>query len=226
MIERLTPSSPEVLAVSVQECGEALVDIRGLGSLKFGPPPESPATAADYTFMRQGIYQRLLQAQALLPEGISMQLYEAYRSLKVQEMLFADELERVRKRQSDISDADCFTEATRMVSAVAYPDGTLNIPPHNTGAAVDLLLLDENGQALDFGMDIYRWTEVDPDLCLTHAPGLSDEAVSNRQLLVDVMTRAGFVNYPQEWWHFSYGDRFWAYLSGHDHAIYGAVMHA
>jgi hypothetical protein len=25
------------------------------------------------------------------------------------------------------------------------------------------------------------------------------------------MQAHGFVNYPTEWWHFSYGDRYWAY---------------
>jgi hypothetical protein len=34
---------------------------------------------------------------------------------------------------------------------------------------------------------------------------------------------AGLVNYPTEWWHWSYGDRYWALLTGADHAIYGPV---
>ena len=225
MIERLTPSSPEVLAMPVLECGEPLVDLRDTGGFAIGPPPECPETEPDYTFIRQGILERLHKAQALLPPGIRLKLYEGYRSLAVQQMLFSDELQRVRERQPGISEADCFKEATRMVSAVAYPDGTPNIPPHNTGAAVDLYLIDEQDEVLDFGMDIYQWTEVDPDLCLTHTPGLSEQAVANRAMLVNVMTRVGFVNYSQEWWHFSYGDRFWAYLSGHEHAIYGPVMH-
>lgn len=224
-MHQLTPSSSQVLSVPVQECGEPLVDIRILGGLQYGPPPECPETRNDYTFVREGIYTRLLHAQSLLPAGIYLRLYEGYRSLNIQRMLFADEQERVRKRLPGISKAELFNEATRMVSAVAYPDGTLNIPPHNTGAAVDLFLVDESGTMLDFGMDIYRWTETAPDLCLTQASGISDIAMANRVLLGDAMTRAGFVNYLQEWWHFSYGDRFWAYLSGHDHAIYGGARH-
>ncbi|WP_290703034.1 M15 family metallopeptidase [Amphritea sp.] len=224
-MHRLTPSSSEVLAIPVRECGEPLVNIQFLGGLEYGPPPECPETEGDYTFIRQGVYERLLHAQSLLPKGITLRLYEGYRSLKVQGMLFADELARVRERQPALPESELFEETTRMVSAPAYPDGTLNIPPHNTGAAVDLFLVDECGQMLDFGMDIYQWTETDPDLCLTHASGISETVIANRQLLVDVMTSAGFVNYLQEWWHFSYGDRFWAYLSGHEYAIYGGVNH-
>jgi D-alanyl-D-alanine dipeptidase len=37
------------------------------------------------------------------------------------------------------------------------------------------------------------------------------------------MTGAGFVNYPSEWWHWSYGDRYWAVVTGEPHAIYGPV---
>ena len=37
------------------------------------------------------------------------------------------------------------------------------------------------------------------------------------------MQRAGFVNYPAEWWHFSYGDKMWAAYSHKEYAIYGDV---
>jgi len=37
------------------------------------------------------------------------------------------------------------------------------------------------------------------------------------------MTVAGFVNYPTEWWHWSYGDRYWAYATHRSAAIYGPV---
>lgn len=33
---------------------------------------------------------------------------------------------------------------------------------------------------------------------------------------------AGFINYPEEWWHFDYGNQFWAKLAGKK-AIYGAA---
>jgi len=33
----------------------------------------------------------------------------------------------------------------------------------------------------------------------------------NRRLLCHAMHQAGFENLPSEWWHFDYGDRFWAY---------------
>ena len=36
------------------------------------------------------------------------------------------------------------------------------------------------------------------------------------------MEKAGFINYPAEWWHWSYGDCYWAYFNKCD-AIYSPV---
>lgn len=33
---------------------------------------------------------------------------------------------------------------------------------------------------------------------------------SNRRLLYNVMIDNDFTNYPNEWWHFDYGNQFWA----------------
>jgi D-alanyl-D-alanine dipeptidase len=46
---------------------------------------------------------------------------------------------------------------------------------------------------------------------------------TNRRLLFQAMTRAGFTNYPGEWWHFDYGNQRWANVSGSDTAVYGAA---
>jgi zinc D-Ala-D-Ala dipeptidase len=37
------------------------------------------------------------------------------------------------------------------------------------------------------------------------ARGLSVEAAANRRQLIEAMAEQGFLNYPREWWHFSYG---------------------
>lgn len=43
-----------------------------------------------------------------------------------------------------------------------------------------------------------------------------------RQLLTSALAAAGLVNYPARWWHWSYGDRFWASVTEAPHAGYGA----
>ena len=44
-----------------------------------------------------------------------------------------------------------------------------------------------------------------------------------RNLLVEVMSRFGFVQHPNEWWHFSYGDQLWAWKNDYKKAIYGRI---
>ena len=46
-------------------------------------------------------------------------------------------------------------------------------------------------------------------------------ALGNRRLLYHVMVSAGFTNYPDEWWHFDYGNQNWALMSGRKAAVYG-----
>ena len=38
------------------------------------------------------------------------------------------------------------------------------------------------------------------------------------------MEQAGFVQHPNEWWHFSYGDQLWSWLRNQGNPIYGAAL--
>ncbi len=58
-------------------------------------------------------------------------------------------------------------------------------------------------------------------LSLTTSTHISAEAKKNRQIMSKVLADAGFVNYPTEYWHWSYGDRYWAFMTGHANAFYG-----
>jgi D-alanyl-D-alanine dipeptidase len=53
--------------------------------------------------------------------------------------------------------------------------------------------------------------------CYTRAVNISEPARTNRAVLGEALTGAGFVNYPTEWWHWSYGERYWALV--HDEAV-------
>jgi D-alanyl-D-alanine dipeptidase len=37
------------------------------------------------------------------------------------------------------------------------------------------------------------------------------------------LLKVGFVNYPYEYWHWSYGDRHWAYCTKVPNAIYSSL---
>lgn len=64
--------------------------------------------------------------------------------------------------------------------------GPASRPPHSTGGAVDVALVHDGRTA---------------------AP-VTNAARRHRDILASAMDAAGFINYPAEWWHWSYGDRY------------------
>lgn len=70
---------------------------------------------------------------------------------------------------------------------------------HSRGAAVDLTLLDQSGEALDMGG---AFDLMDP---ISHhgARGLTKEQRENRRTLRVLMEACGFKAYKNEWWHYS-----------------------
>lgn len=69
---------------------------------------------------------------------------------------------------------------------------------HNQGVAVDLTLIDlTTGNELDMGTS---WDTFDK---AAHTANATGPVASRRALLVDAMAEQGFVNYENEWWHFS-----------------------
>lgn len=73
---------------------------------------------------------------------------------------------------------------------------------HSRGATVDLTLMrcdDKGCTALDMGTEFDFF---DPR-AHTDYPGIDATQRANRQRLLRAMAKEGFVNYPQEWWHYS-----------------------
>ncbi len=99
----------------------------------------------------------------------------------------------------------------------------VEVAPHVAGAAVDLTLVDACGDELDLGTPIDATPEQSDGRCYFAADGIGADARAHRELLAQVLCDAGLVNYPTEWWHWSFGDRYWALVSGAERALYGPV---
>lgn len=92
--------------------------------------------------------------------------------------------------------------------------------PHVSGAAVDLTLCSVDGGELWLGTEV---NDTDDPACHMVWSPLNRDAVANRHRLSRALSGAGLVNYPNEWWHWSYGDRYWAYATKAPAARYGAA---
>ncbi len=222
--ELVEMSDPRVRGMPIADCGEPLVDAAGSGLITYGPPPECPETAPFYRLLREGVVARLEKAQRRLPDGLQLRLYEGYRNPGIQQMLFDGQLQRMKKENPSRDTAWCYAQAAKLASPLRTFEGVRIVPPHSTGGAVDIEIVDKNGLPLDFGMKLSDWNVVPPDLCATQFDEITDAAANNRRLLVETLLAEGFVNYPREWWHFSYGDQYWAFSSASAQALYGTVQ--
>ncbi|TJZ55669.1 peptidase M15D vanX D-ala-D-ala dipeptidase [Streptomyces piniterrae] len=206
-------ADPAVAAIPVRECAEPLVDVRTAapGLLVSGLVQDARGA---FAHLRQGTLRRLLAAQESLPDGLRLQFVEGYRPLALQRRYFEEYTDELRAAHPDWTAARIHEAASRYVSP---PD----IAPHSAGGAVDLTLVTADGSPVDMGTPINASPEESDRACYTAAPGLSPAARANRRVLSAALTAAGLVNYPTEWWHWSYGDRYWALETGAAHALYG-----
>jgi D-alanyl-D-alanine dipeptidase len=196
-------SDPRVAEVPVHDCGEPLVAL----DASFGPAR---------ALVRRGLAERLGLAQDLLPRGLRLHVVEGHRALADQRAIIARYSAEVCRLRPGISSHELHHLVARFVAPV-------DVAPHVAGAAVDLTLVDVTGEELDMGTAIDATPEQSDGACFSAATNISPDARAHRQLLGAVLKPLGLVNYPTEWWHWSYGDRYWALLTEAASAVYGPV---
>ena len=101
-------------------------------------------------------------------------------------------------------------EALQGTDMLGYLANPVRGSIHSFGMAVDITLVDRDGQELDMGTPFDDLTERShpalEDAMLTRGE-LNAAQLANRQLLRDAMARGGFKGINSEWWHFDCGDR-------------------
>jgi D-alanyl-D-alanine dipeptidase len=197
----------QITSIPAHDNGDLLVDVASIGLAYDG-------LGAAGRHVRSGVAIRLRRAQDRLPDGVALLIREGHRSPAEQERLFGRYSRSLFGRSPDLDEVTLHRLASRFVSPLA-------VAPHVAGAAVDLTLVDARGVPLWMGTPIDATPEESADACAFAATNINAEARANRELLASVLEREGLVNYPTEWWHWSYGDRYWAYSTGVESAIYG-----
>lgn len=205
-------SDARVTSLAVEECGEALSDARG--RLRIDDRLADGDGA--YAHLREGVLARLEDAQRLLPDGCRIVMVEGYRPPELQRRYFGEYQAQLRMSFPEMSPEELHSAASRYVSPI-------EVAPHTAGAAVDLTLCDTDGAELDMGTAVNANPEESAGACYTAAPNISEQARQNRKILVAALEAVDLVNYPTEWWHWSYGDRYWAMSRRARAAIYGPV---
>ncbi|MBI2270381.1 MAG: M15 family metallopeptidase [Bacteroidetes bacterium] len=141
-------------------------------------------------YLQPDVTEKLAKAQNALREkhpGYNLIIYDAARPLRVQQLMW-DSI-KVPKG-----------EKTKYLSNPQY--GSL----HNYGAAVDIGIADSLGRELDMGTPYdFFGEEASPrrEAAMLAEGKLTIVHVKNRQMLRDIMYKAGFFNIQTEWWHFN-----------------------
>ncbi|MFH0178691.1 M15 family metallopeptidase [Streptomyces cacaoi] len=208
----ITLSDPRVAAVVADECGEPLVDLRGSGSLWLDH--RQADDDGSFAHLRSGALRRLVRAQRLLPAGVRFLVVEGYRPPGLQRRYFEEYAATMWREHPDAPPE----RIRELASAYISPP---EVAPHVSGGAVDLTLCNQDGRELPLGTEVNATPQESRGACRTGAGNIGAEARANRALMAWALTAAGFVNYPTEWWHWSYGDRYWALLRGAPAARYG-----
>ncbi len=185
-----TNAPPEPLADDIT-AATLLADVRAVDStirvdLRYATPYNFtgavlPGYEASHALLRREAAAALADVQrALAAEGLGLKVFDAYRPVRATEAMVA--WTRHIHREDLLRDG-YIAERSR----------------HNLGVAVDLTLVDRaTGRELKMG------TAFDTFAPSAHTANATGEAAANRARLVRAMSAVGFVNLPEEWWHFSY----------------------
>ena len=221
--------------IPIKENGDKLIAIPS--SLKFLDPHPYFHLGAPYQDktsiwkLREEVVNRLLKVNDYLisKNGFYLLIYDSWRPLEVQEYMFkrAFLLECAKMDiDSPFKNMNNYPSILKKVEKFwAYPSFDSKLPPpHSTGGALDVCLTDKCGNIIDMGSNVDQMDE--SSIPNFYEKVNNDEAIiwnSRRNLLRDIMSKFGFAQHPNEWWHFSYGDQLWAWKNKKENAIYGKI---
>lgn len=176
-----TAAEAESLLVDVRSLEPSIVVTARYATANNFTGAPLPGYEANRAFLRREAAAALARVQRRLrAEGLGLQVFDAYRPVRA--TLSMVEWTRRTGREDLLRDGYIASRSR-----------------HNLGLAIDLTLVDaESGRELDMG------TPFDTFSAAAHTANAAGDVAANRQRLVEAMEAEGFVNYDQEWWHFSY----------------------
>ena len=190
----------DVSNVNVSENGEKLVllnNVRPDSLVVFSKAfKEHKQGSIENVLVRETVKERLIAASEHLPKGYRLVVWETYTPKALQESI----------RNTKLDD----------ISGLS----------HMTGGAVDVSLADEKGNLLDMGTDLNHGSPENKSTMyfeeLSELNEQEEKLREHRRILFHAMSEAGFVNNPLAWFHWDYGNLWWAKVKGED-AFYGSL---
>lgn len=210
--------------VEIKECNEELLYLPKHLSKNIFIKPFDPEKVTEVEneeeyqnklFLRKTIVEWLNYAQSNLPRGYHLFIIDPLRTESMVWKLYKKYFEKAKKEKPELSDKEIDLWLRILL---AMPDDP--VPPgHMTGGAVDVVLADDQKELVPMEID-YKIIPKENQK-FTFCPGLPEEIIRRRKILYDTLTKIGFHNYSREYWHYSYGEPYWAVRRKNKTAIYG-----
>lgn len=215
--------------IQIKENQEKLVSLKGFSEKIIISPQyfiNRIEGAENDCKIRESIAKKINLIANRLPEGFKLLVWDAYRTIKTQKSLF-DMYYNKFKNELKLEENELLEYTKNFVSLPSL-DKT-KPSPHNTGAAIDLTICDDNGKPINLGtyFDDFR-----PEAYTRFFEEKSErgeileeekEILLNRRILCNLFEEEEFMNYPYEIWHKSYGDQMAAKVLNLNYAIYGGI---
>ncbi len=199
-----------VSKVHVHECFDPLVDFLPHRHIIF-----NKETLEEPILIRKKVLFKIYNIADKLPDGLNLKIYKVFRSRIKMNDAFEGVIAEITAHNPGIGRHEAMK-----LAKFKTDDPKGSIGGHETGGAVDVALCDDNGVDLDYGTKFHEYN----DSTFTFNSHITNAQRKNRKDLIKIMKKQGFVNFPGEWWHFSYGDRMWAaYRGKRNGGIYGSA---
>lgn len=206
----------DTIKVPVIDNGEQMVELdTSIFKIDVRKKDMEPYTG-DRVFVRKQLAEKLVKVNELVKEDnpdCKILVTYGYRSPEVQQKYFSERLADVNSKFPEKTDAEKIELAHAMS---AHPDSA----GHTCGAAIDISIWDSKTETeWDMGSQIAQFDEKAETLFAE----LTEVQKNNRLYLQSIMMKENFAPFLGEWWHFSYGDKEWAFFYDEPNAIYNTV---
>lgn len=211
--------------IPIEDCGETLIPIP-LEIFSVETPHPYEKLGANYQgkspyYLRETVVKSLIKAQDYLHQikpNWQIKIFDAFRPLAIQKFMVDhtfQELLNIKNldlSQLSSSQIDALWQEVYTIWAIPNHDPKTP-PPHSTGAAIDITLINETGNTVEMGGEIDELSQrSQPNYYAHNSTPQGQIYHQNRELLNQVMKKAGFRRHLGEWWHFSLGDQMWVWL--------------
>jgi D-alanyl-D-alanine dipeptidase len=176
--------TPELLDITKEIDSTAFVNLRNYSNdfvydMKYATSDnflKEKVYPCDECFLRVKTVRALLKANtSFLDKGFKIKLYDCYRPISIQKKMF------------------------HLVPDANYVANPKKGSIHNRGGAVDISLVDSNGNELDMGTKFDFFGKE----ASHNYTDFSAQILANRKFLKTIMLEHNFNSFDSEWWHYN-----------------------